>query len=161
MNILLPFARVLACLIILTIVGCAQNVRIKSITKPTAQIERVAVVDVTDQGVRLDFFVTLDNPNDDPLPLTLARYEAAVGSLGAYTGNIVPDVTIPGHGQQSVRLPVVLATPAGGSVHNMHWSLSGAIEYMPPGQIRELLNDMSFPRPTTNVSGNGIIGDAP
>lgn len=152
--------RWLVCAAAVALVGCGPKVDQRPLVRPIAAVDHVEVMDASEEGVRLDFVVHVTNPNLDALPLKIARYEATIGSLGTYKGDMAPDATAPATGVQIIRLPVAIATTTSSSVNNMSWSLTGSIEYQPPGQIRELLTDMSIPLPSTPVQGGGQIGVA-
>jgi LEA14-like dessication related protein len=138
----------------LAIGGCA------GIAPPTVQVERVDVQQATAQAARVQVVLAMENPNDDPLPLTLARYQVNLGPWGVYRGDHVPNATIPARGRQTITLPAAVAE-AVQSRTMPAYRTSGSIEYVPPGEVRAALTELGLPLPSVSFSGSGERVTAP
>lgn len=125
------------------------------IKSPLAVVDRVEVVDRSDEAARYLIYVTLTNPNDVALPMTEAHYRLSVAEASAdgYKSDVTPNATLPADGAIQVRLPAVLAAgPQDGE-----FEVGGSIRVYPPGQIKKVGYDLGWPRPTVSFSGKGAL----
>lgn len=122
---------------------------------PDAVVTAVELTEVSPQGASARIVIDLTNTNDEPMPLKIARYRLTLGG-GAYSGNTHANATVPARG--GVRLTLTGAVPgAPGDTYDV----SGAIEYQPPGEVRELLTDFNYPLPTIPLRGAGQVTGTP
>lgn len=128
-------------------------------TDPRLDVTRARVVERTDAGVVIDFFVDATNPNEVPLPLREVRYTLELDGKPVFTGFRSPESTIRRFGTQPITLPaVVRAEDAGGlSAGTAVYRLSGTLTYTTPGEIEEILFDNSIRRPTVSFADEGTL----
>lgn len=131
--------------------GCSTNRSVIGawIAPPTAEVETLELTAVSPAATTGNLIVKLTNPNDTPLPLPLARYTVTLGET-TYRTDTVPNAALPALGEQRVVVPVVFDGPAGKA-----YTASGAITYVPPGEIRVLMTDLGIPLPTVSFRGSG------
>lgn len=122
---------------------------------PDAAVAAVELVEVSPQGASARIVIDLTNTNDEPMPLKLARYRLSLGGA-SYAGNTRANVTVPADGGVTLTLTGAVAGAPGDT-----YDVSGAIEYQPPGEIRELLTDFNYPLPTINFRGTGVVTGTP
>jgi len=123
--------------------------------EPVVTVQSVELLDQSPEASRYMVHLTLENPNDYELPLTIADYTVTV-SGAQYKGDTVPNRTLPASRSIDVKLPAVVAGSGGGS-----YQVSGSIEMTPPHEIRQLYYDIGVPRPRVPFAGQGPIGAAP
>ncbi len=128
------------------------------VESPTAHVEKIELLDSSDQALRLGVTLRLTNPNDVPLPMTIARYSVDVPGAGSYQGDQRPQATIRAEGEQVFVLTA--AVPAGTANPALDTAVaSGSVEYEPPGEFRMLLTESGVPLPSVAFRGSGELGE--
>lgn len=150
-SVRLVFMRVMLMLLLMlsALAGCS------FVKTPTARVTDVQVDRATDEGARLVVTVQLDNPNAVELPLPKARYRVAVEGADPFTFTTVPDATLPRKG--SIAITLSAAFPGVVQPQGLGYNVSGAVTYLPPGEVRELLTDYRIPLPSAGFSESGQL----
>ena len=144
--------------------GCAsmentvERFKPRRITVPTVKVTAARMAEASDDGIRMEIMLMLSNPNDEPLPLTRVRYTVRLGGAGQYEGDTRPNTTLPAGREQELILPAAVATSGAAGGGAVSYTVEGAIEYLPPGEVRELITEMGVPLPKVDFSGRGTIG---
>lgn len=123
---------------------------------PRFQVVSARTAERTDEGVRLEVTVVGENPNDHELALGEAKYTITANGSQIYSGAASPEATLPRYGRVEMILPAAVplaAFPAGAD----SISITGWIEYLPPGPFAELLYDAGLRRPTSSVDGSTTL----
>jgi len=124
------------------------------ITAPTTDVLRVDLVETSAAAGQYDILVTLINPNDFELPMPHASYQLTVAGH-TYSGDAVPNATMPAQGQVNMKLPAVIHS--GDLQLGQPFEVTGTAKMNPPGQIRMLMYELGIPMPTVNFSGQGTV----
>ena len=146
------------------VVGCAsventvERFKPRRITAPTVKVTAARMAEASDEGIRMEIMLMLSNPNDEPLPLTRVHYTVRLDGSGRYDGDTRPNTTLPAGRQQELVLPAAVATASAAAGGTVSYTIEGAIEYLPPGEVRELITEMGVPLPKVDFSGHGTIG---
>ncbi len=127
----------------------------KSIKDPATRVVAVESVEVGPDAMRAEVVVALTNPNDEPLPLTEARYTLEIAGLGTYKGQTTPNAVVPAEGEITLRLPAAIA--GSGPSIGMGYNVGGSIQYFPPGELRHITYDVGVPLPSATFSGKGAV----
>lgn len=100
------------------------------------------------------------NPGDEPLPLRVASYSATIDGRPAPAAERSAEITVPARGQQVFTLPVVTdpLTPAGASGA---FTLSGAVQWIPPGTVPGFLFEQGWRRPAVGFTFSGTVANNP
>ena len=132
----------------------------KPISTPGAAVEAVRLVETGSSAARYDIDVSLYNPNDVPLPLTLAEYRLQVGG-NSYQTDGLPRATLPASGRLTLTFPAVLLRDEGdGPPSTGTYQTSGTITITPAGEVRRLLYEIGWPKPKAKFTGQGEVGPA-
>lgn len=119
---------------------------------PRFQVVSARTADRTDEGVRIEFTIVGENPNDSDLALGQATYRASADGVVFFEASQSPEAVLPRYG----RVEFVLAASARqGAIPPGATSvtLDGRIEYVPPGPFAEVLYDAGWRRPSSVVQG--------
>lgn len=146
--------------------GSKSKTKIKVIT-PTASAATVSIVEQTGEGARLLVSLELTNPNAIALPLHKAVYTVTVagvaagaggagGAGGAVTMEDVTSLTLPANGTQKLKYPLAIVTDGQG-LAGASYTVSGTVEYEPPGEVRKLLTESGVSLPKIRFSGAGEL----
>lgn len=127
----------------------------KSIKSPAARVVAVETRETGPDAVRAVVVVALTNPNDEPLPLTEARYTLEISGLGTYKGQTSPNAVLPSEGEITLRLPAAIL--GSGATVGMSYSVGGMVQYHPPGELRHITYDVGVPLPSATFSGSGQV----
>jgi hypothetical protein len=128
------------------------------IAEPDTRVLSARLDEETDEGARILVEVELSHKNKVALPLVNVRYEGDIKDIGEYSGTDLPNRTLPIASTQTITLPLVYKTDE--PVSGRTISISGAVTYEPPGEIRKLMTESGIRLPTTGFSGKVVI-DAP
>ena len=127
-----------------------------NVITPQATIISVNVTEQTDTGFRVEAVVELTNENRVPLPLLDIHYTVTVENAGSVSVLDDANRTIPAHGKQQVTLPASFAwdgpAPAGST-----WTVSGKVQYDPPGELRQILTETKVPLPVSQFKNTGNL----
>lgn len=132
--------------------GSANSLKPTFVKDPQITIDAVQRLAVSEAGSQYEIVLTLTNPNEEPLPLTEARYTLVIGGE-SYSTATNPNAEVPVGRPVTIRLPAALAG-AGND-----FSLSGSIVYQPLGQFREVMTDIGLPLPSKGFKSAGQVVD--
>lgn len=149
------FALSAACLLVQVGCGAFRAPQLPRIIQtPEAMVERVELVEATDEAATYHIIVTLENPNDDiALPMPISSYSLTVAGQ-SYRTDVVPEATVPGGRSITVVLPAVIAGPAEPAAR---FETRGWVTVNPPGQVRQIFYDIGWPRPSAAFFAQGVI----
>lgn len=139
-------------LVVMLSAGCA------GLQRPTAQVAGVSAAERTPHGVRVEFTVALENPNDTPLPIRETRYTVDLEQAGDFTFTDKTAATIPANGVQTLTLPAAFALPGEDGAVGRGYRITGTAVYEPPGELRRLLTESHIPLPSADFSASGTLG---
>lgn len=153
-------ACIVACAFACSGCGSKSKTKIKVVT-PTASAATVSIVEQTGEGARLLVSLELTNPNAIALPLHKAVYTVTVagvaaGAGGAVTMEDVTSLTLPANGTQKLKYPLAIVTDGQG-IAGASYTVSGTVEYEPPGEVRKLLTESGVSLPKVRFSGAGEL----
>ena len=134
--------------------GCATAW--KSVDQPGITLEHVRITEQTQEGLRVEVTVRLSNPNDIALPLVYASYGVELDGVGRFELGDQTNRTLPAKGSQVVVLPAAFAWPQEASAAQ-GYTVWGAVQYEPPGQLRKVLTESGIPLPSARFSQRGHI----
>ena len=134
------------------------------LSHPQARVLGVSVTQRSQEGVRLEMAVEIENPNRVPLPLIESTYTLTVDNAGSSAFSDRLFRTLPATrrsrgqatGRQVIHLPVAYPWQ-GNDLIGAAYRVEGAVSYRPPGEIRMLLSEAKLPLPQTTFSGTGQI----
>ena len=150
--------------LLLTILGCLAGALpgCSSHVAPRFEVLGVSERERSAEAVVLDFTITAENRNNEPLPMDRATYSLTLDGQKVFEGQRLARVTIPQFGEQHLMLPVVVPAAlipldrfdTGG---DMQYRLRGEIEYQTPGRFAEFLFDENLRRPSTGLNLSGVL----
>jgi len=151
-----PSRTLAACaLAIVALTGC------RSVTAPTFDARSAQTTRATDSAVALEFVISADNPNPDPMPLRRVDYELAVNGRTVFSARRSPEATIPPFGTQSFTLPAVVPAELQPDDPSAPYTLTGTVRYLEPGRLNEILFDRNLRVPTAPLRLRGTITFTP
>lgn len=120
------------------------------------QFEAVGVREVQRTGDRtvLEFRVLASNPNREPIPLRSVSYRVELDGELVFEGVRSPETTLHTFSTHEFVLPAVVSSDLlRGSIP---YALRGAVRYIPPGRLSEVLFDAELivPEAPFDLSGN-------
>jgi LEA14-like dessication related protein len=149
-------------LVLLLLSGCS---RYKS---PKVIITDARFVEETDEAIKLEFDVDLENPNDIEMPLRYFDYHASLTGGAHYKGKREAEATIPARGQKRLTIPAVflakdLNAVAADAAQDapIRYTIHGHLHYETPGVLAEILLDTKLRRPKVGFSARGWLQLSP
>jgi hypothetical protein len=139
---------------------------------PALQISQIRMVEETPAGLVLNFDIDAFNANEIELPLREVRYtvrlHGADGDTAVFSGVRSPEATLRRLGTQRISFPAAVAIddqqrgaadrrPTG----IVRYTLEGELRYITPGQIAQILFDLSIRRPRVWFSDEGMVDLGP
>ena len=132
----------------------------------------VGVREVQNDGDRsvIEFLVKATNPNQEPIPLRQVHYTVELNGEQVFAGVRSPETTLHTYASHVFTLPAVLERSSFAGAGVVNYTLRGTVQYIPPGQLAEVLFDakMKVPQATLKLSGTintgtkeGDTGDDP
>ena len=142
----------------LLVAGCAAEKSDDPIVvlAPKTEVVSFEVIEHSQDGVKFQAELWLNNANDAFLPMRDVSYSVSID--GYKSKQFVDEAhrTIPRNGRQ--RLTLVGALPGNqASVAGRSFSIRGHVAYEPPGEVRAVLYDSGIPLPITPFSGVGTV----
>ena len=134
--------------------GCA------GIRAPGFEVLSVALESETDEAFVLDFTLRATNDNDEAVPLREIRYTLTLEGKRVFSGVRSAEVTLPPGGVQIITLPASVLIAEGVPTpddERADYRLAGAVTYLAPGSIAELLFDANVRRPTAHFADAGVL----
>lgn len=123
---------------------------------PALSVEDVMVRRDGGEGAVLVFRVRAENAGEEPLPLGPARYELTLDGSRAHAGMWLAQATAPAGGSITFDLPAPVeadSLPAPGE--RVAYTLSGSVDFVPPGVLAEALFDANIQRGTVRLVERG------
>ena len=93
---------------LLLLVATIFSVGCSVVQRPTAVFRDASLGEVDQNGLTLNFDLSLQNPNSVALPLSKADYGLSLAGTKVLEGTAKPEGSIPANGEFPVRLPVKL-----------------------------------------------------
>ena len=140
-----------AALLLAALPGCALPPRVEAVSASS----RAA----TAEGTPVKVLVSLDNPNDAPIELTIWKYSFVVDDRTAYSGEWVASLTLPPRTAMEAELPALV--PASfGDFAGKPWRIGGSLDYRATGKLDRLLYQLGVNRLSTGF-GTAVKGVSP
>jgi hypothetical protein len=133
----------------------------ESYRAPDLSLAETKPVQRTEAGTALHFGIDAQNDNDVALPLREITYTLAVDGKPVFTATRSPEATLRRQGSQRIVLPAVVPSEAGAVNPGSRFRLSGAMTYVTPGQIAEILFDSGVRVPSVGFSFEGEVPPGP
>ncbi len=128
---------------------------------PKVAVGDAVLTDQTDEAVRLEIPVDLQNPNTEPLELLRFSYSVSVNGSQVYSGKRSAEATLAAGGGKHMILPAIVPLErmgwSGGLPADASWTLRGNLMYVTPGEIAEILLDTGVRKPKVGFSGAGRV----
>ena len=135
---------------------------------PRFEIAGVRETESRGEARVLRFELSAINPNEVALPLREARYRLELDGVRVFDGQRSALITAPAYGSQPLELPVVVTGERFDLSRldsgELPYSLTGSVEYQPPGQLAEVLFDIGVRRLEAPLRLRGTLeldADAP
>ncbi|MFG0305949.1 MAG: LEA type 2 family protein [Phycisphaerales bacterium JB040] len=145
----------LALLTLAPLAGC------RSVKAPTFDALSAQTVRATQHAVSLEFTITADNPNPDPLPLRRVDYALEVEGRTVFSARRSPEATVPPYSSQSFTLPAVVPVELQPDDPTAPYTLTGSVRYLEPGRLNEILYDRNLRVPKAPLRIGGTITFSP
>lgn len=141
--------------------GCQLYPSPKVEIDPTGQL-----VERSEEAVRFDIVLTLENPNKEPLELREFRYSVNVDGRRVFQGRFDPGANLAAGATKRLELPAVVRYEAAGWTDvppATEWRLDGHLVYLEPERLAEVLLDTGIYRPRVGfrATGNVDLGAVP
>jgi len=143
----------------LLLIGCS------AYQAPAIRVGSTAITQRTDEAVRLEVPIVLENPNSESLELLSYTYTVTVNGIRVYTGKRSAGAALGPWGTSHAVLPAVVRYdqvnwPEGRVPPGSQWSIQGRLLYVTPSELAEILMDLGLRRLTVPFSGQGELGSA-
>lgn len=124
---------------------------------PTATVVSTILVEQTDEAGLVDITIAVTNENDFPLELKVGNYALSVADGEQFSfETYVPYVSLPPNGSQDLVLQA--AVPHNGQgLNGQAYRVSGSMQWVPPGEIRQLLTESGVPLPAFTFADRGNL----
>ena len=123
----------------------------------------VGVREVQHDGDRsvIEFLIEATNPNQDPIPLRQVHYTVKLDGQEVFSGVRSPETTLHTYSSHVFELPAVLELGSFSGLGVVNYTIVGTVQYIPPGQLSEVLFDaeIKVPEAILNLSGTINTGD--
>ncbi len=145
----------------LNVGGCKPREVVPVVAKdPKLTVVSVVVERQTADGVALAITIDAENPNEEALPLMMARYTVKLDGGASVSLEESVHRTLPGSGTQKFVLTAAL--PLGkGETGEALWGrtcvVRGSVVYDPPGIVRRFLRETQVPAPTVSFHGKQVL----
>lgn len=159
MDIMRPSLCKLLLSVLAVTLWCGCSIRMPQyhhVTTPSAQVQSVAVTQVSEEGARIEVTVELHNPNSLALPLRVNRYTLRISDVGQVSLTDLPPVTIPANGSRRIVVPASIVTD-GHPLQGRTYALEGSVTYEPPGEVRRVMTESGIPLPSAEFRGEGTL----
>ncbi|MEQ8317071.1 MAG: hypothetical protein RIE77_14455 [Phycisphaerales bacterium] len=126
------------------------------VTRPTAEVEGVRVLNTTDEAAVLAFTVVATNTGETELPLRLVDYTLSIEGERVFRGRRSAEATLSRKDRQSVELPVPIVwddLP----VREVRYRLRGKLGYTLPGIFWSAMFDAGLYRPDAEFEFEGTL----
>ena len=118
-------------------------------TPPELSVTQAYLAERTDATTVVHLTVSAHNPTPEPLAMWAVAYTPGGSGVPAGSVNRWTQATAPAGGTVTFDLPVVVTgSPSGVSPV----TVAGSVAYVPGSRLRELLNELDYPLPTTGFN---------
>jgi hypothetical protein len=124
---------------------------------PQVDVAEAVTVLRTDQAMRVDIGLDLQNRSDQPLDLREARYTLYLEDRPVYRGRWATQVTLSSASERRVTLPAVVRRIYDDSAQ---WRIEGELVYLVPSRLAEILLDSGWWEPKVFFAGSGRLTEA-
>jgi len=123
---------------------------------PEVSLSSMAPTQSSHEAVRVEFVLSVHNPNQQPIELRELVYHLAVDGRRVYSGRRASQTTLPALGHSNIIVPAIVpADMMQDSQRN--YAMSGSLIYVAQDQISELLLDIGLPRPRVGFGSSGSL----
>jgi Late embryogenesis abundant protein len=140
-------------LILAPLVGCSSGS-----VAPRFDLVSARTLDRTDDGQVIVLTLRGENANAHEIELRNARYKVMANGVEIFRGKRSAEVALPRYGRVDLELlaafPLDQAPPDLSTI-----SVTGTVEYLPPGPFAETLYDNRLRRPTVSLKGSAELED--
>ncbi|MGD9689024.1 MAG: LEA type 2 family protein [Phycisphaerales bacterium] len=147
----------LVCSLALALLGGAPLAGCSFTRAPSTTLAEARVVQSTDDAVVVEFTLSAENPNEDPLPLRSIRYTLTLDGKTVFTGTRSPEATIRPNSTQLFRVPAPIRLDPADRSREHAYTLAGSITYVEPGTFSRILFDADVIQPSASFSTSGQI----
>lgn len=146
----------LTALVLVVLSGCS------GFRPPTASLREVTIIERGNAGTTLQFTFELENPNAEPMELQDVTYRVSLDGTEVFRGRRATLTTLPAGGMREVAIPAVVLSEtldlsAIAPAQTVPYAFSGALVYIAPGEIAEILLDTGVRKPTTRIRASGQL----
>lgn len=131
----------------------------RGVQRPAVEVGEAAVTQRTAEGARIELSLRLGNPNEVLLPVKQVRYRFTVEGLGVFATHEDPAVTLPPGEHQTIALAAAFGDDSQ-SWEGRRYEVFGEVSYLPPGRLRELLDQYRVPPPVVQFTAEGELREA-
>jgi hypothetical protein len=128
---------------------------------PNVEIDPTArLVERSQEAVRFDILLKLENPNDETLELREFKYSISVNGKRVYEGRRDPGANLAAGATKELELPAVVRYDALGWTEvppSTEWQLNGHLVYLEPERLAEVLLDTGIYRPKVRFNALGEV----
>ena len=149
------------CVVVLAACMLAASGGCTSAIVPPVDVYEMTLVDASDEAVRFDIDLEIENRSDDSITLREFRYTFETASGATFRGRRAALATLQAGRRQSFVLPVVLAHDEAVAAAEGEWTLTGRVHYLTPGEVARVLFDAGLRRPRAGFSGSGALPSMP
>lgn len=128
------------------VAGCVRD--------PRVRVTDVSLARQSPEGGRVEVILTLENPNDVPLPLVNAKYSVSLVGTETFAVKENLNLTLPAGGTQTVKLTAAFP---GQPLQGRPFTVSGRIAYRPPATLLERLLEENLPLPKAGFHRSGKL----
>jgi len=129
---------------------------------PSVVVQEAVMTEESEEAVRFDIALDLENPNTEGLELVEFEYTVSVDGSSVYRGKRAAEATLSAGRGKRLTLPVVVRYDRAGWSRGARpaeagWSVRGSMLYVTPGEIAEILLDTGVRKPRVGFSGSGRV----
>jgi hypothetical protein len=143
------FMRLLVYASALTLAGCANH------RDPIVIVSGVTVAERSDEALRIDFTLELDNPNQESLRLSEFEYSVSIDGQRAYAGARSAQATLASADHRQLTIPAIIQFDAMGWTadripESVRFAIDGSMTYIAPGELSRTFREMGLPPPSAS-----------
>ncbi len=129
---------------------------------PVVHVGSAVITQQTDEAIRLEVPVELENPNNETIDLLTFTYTVTVDGIRVYEGKRNAGAALGPHGTSRAMLPAVvrhdqMPWPDGQIPTATRWAIQGRVYYMTPSKLAEILQDLRLRNLSVRLVGDGEI----
>jgi len=126
---------------------------------PSFTLDRVVLDETSEDADKLDFILTGANPTKNPYPLREVNYTVRIDGRVVFRGVRSAQTTLPPNDSHDFRVPAPIPRGEAGPLagRQVRYEIFGAVAYLPPGPIAEILYDLGVQRRTVRFRDEGVL----